>query len=63
MRVIKAALVALVLSVGLAAPVGAGQFEDGVAAYKRGEYATALRLFHLLADQSWANRRRGRTVP
>ena len=34
--VLKAVLVALVLSVGLAAPVGAGQWEDGKAALKRG---------------------------
>ncbi len=54
MRVIKAALVALVLSVGLAAPVGAGQFEDGFAAYKRGDYATAFRLWRPLADQGIA---------
>ena len=54
MRVIKAALVALVLSVGFAAPVGAGQFEDGFAAYKRGDYATAFRLWRPLADQGIA---------
>ena len=29
----------------------AGPFEDGVAAYKRGDYATALRLLRPLAAQ------------
>jgi uncharacterized protein len=33
------------------ARVAAGSFEDGVAAYKRGDYATALRLWRPLADQ------------
>lgn len=36
------------LSVGTAA---AGPFEDGDAAYKRGDYATALKLWQPLADQ------------
>ena len=40
MRVIKAALVALVLSVGFAAPVGAGPFDEGYDAYHRGFYET-----------------------
>ncbi len=57
MRVIKAALVALVLSVGLAAPVGAGPLEDGVAAYVRGDYETAYRLWRPLADQGNATAR------
>jgi hypothetical protein len=43
--------VALVLSLSLAAPVAAGPFEDGLAAYKRGDYATALRLLRPLANQ------------
>ena len=42
---IKAGLVALVLSLCLAAPVAAGPYEDGTAAYERGDYATALKLF------------------
>ena len=29
-------------------------FEDGVAAYRRGDYATALRLFRLAAEQGVA---------
>jgi hypothetical protein len=31
--------------------IRAGQFEDGVAAYQRGDFATALGLFQPLADQ------------
>jgi TPR repeat protein len=48
---IKAGCVALVVSLSLAAPVAAGPFEDGVAAYKRGDYASALRLWPPLAEQ------------
>jgi len=48
---IKSLLAALVVSLSLAAPVLAGPFEDGRAAYNRGEYATALRLWHPLAEQ------------
>jgi hypothetical protein len=33
----------------------AGPFEDAVAAYHRGDYATALRLWHLLAEQGDAD--------
>ena len=36
--------------IGLAAPAGAG-FDEGVAAYARGDYPTALREFRLLAKQ------------
>ena len=54
MRVLRAALVALVLSVGLAAPVGAGQLEDAAAAYKRGDYETVLQLVRPLAEQGLA---------
>ena len=46
-----AALVALMLALSLAAPVAAGPFEDGRAAYDRGDYAHALRLWRPLADQ------------
>jgi TPR repeat protein len=51
-NLIKAGVVALVLC--LAAPVTAGPFEDGADAAKRGDYATALRLWHPLADQGGA---------
>ena len=52
---IKAGLVALVLSLSLAAPVAAGPYEDGVAAHGRGDYATALKLWRPLADQGHAS--------
>jgi uncharacterized protein len=54
-RIAKAAFVAVVLSVSISAPVAAGPFEDGVAAYSRGDYATALRLWRPLADQGVAD--------
>ena len=47
---IKAGISAVVLSLGLAAPVAAGPFEDGTAAYNGGDYATAMRLWRPLAD-------------
>jgi uncharacterized protein len=46
-----AGLVALVLCMCLAAPVAAGPFEDGLAAYGRADYASALRLIRPLAEQ------------
>jgi TPR repeat protein len=49
-----AGLVALVVSLRLAAPVAAGPVEDAKAAYDRGDYATAIRLFRPLADQGYA---------
>ena len=52
---IKSLLAALVVSLSLAAPGLAGPFEDGEAAYERGDYATALRLMHPLAEQGQAN--------
>ena len=48
---IKTLLAALAVSFCLAAPVLAGPFEDGRAAYNRGDYATALRLWLPLAEQ------------
>ena len=48
-------ILALMLWLGLAAPAAfAGQFEDGLAAYKRQDYATAFRLWRPLADQGHA---------
>jgi hypothetical protein len=54
-NLIKVGLVAIVPFLGLAAPVVAGPFEDGLAAHKRGDYATALRLWHPPADQGDAH--------
>ena len=48
---IKSLLAALVVSLSLAASVLAEPFEDGKAAYERGDYATALRLWLPLAEQ------------
>lgn len=46
-----AAVVVLVLSFIAPAPAVADPFEDGVAAYQRNDYATALRLWRPLAEQ------------
>jgi len=51
MRLPKAGLVAVFLSLSLAAPVMAGPIEDATAAFGRGDYATAIRLIRPLADQ------------
>jgi len=48
---IKAGLMALVLSMSLAVSAVAGPLEDGMDAYKREDYATALRLLRPLAEQ------------
>jgi TPR repeat protein len=50
-RSTKSLLATLVVSLSLAAPVLAGPFEDGRAAYNSGDYATALRLWLPLAEQ------------
>jgi TPR repeat protein len=47
----SAAVAALILAVGIAESVAAGPFDDADAAYKRGDYATALRLFRPQADR------------
>jgi TPR repeat protein len=49
-NVITTGFVALVLSPGLTAPVAAGPFEDAMAAYGRGDYATMLRIYRPLAE-------------
>ena len=43
--------IALLLVLGLSAPVLAGPYEDGTAAYDKDDYATAIRLWRPLADQ------------
>src|SRR5215469_12725974 len=50
----NAAIIAIYLMVSLAAPVLAGPFEDGTAAYGKGDYATALRLLRPLAEEGLA---------
>jgi uncharacterized protein len=49
-KILATLLVGLMLAVG-GGVATAGPYEDGSAAYERGEYATALRLFRPLADQ------------
>ena len=46
----KRLVLTFAIMIGLAAPAWAG-FNEGVAAYKRGDYATALREFRPLAEQ------------
>jgi uncharacterized protein len=48
---LKRAIAAILLLLSIAAPVAAGPLEDGNAAYKRGDYATAMRILRPLADQ------------
>ena len=50
-RTSKAAVAALMVAVSFAGSVAAGALEDGVAAYEKGDYATALRLLRPIADQ------------
>jgi uncharacterized protein len=49
-KLLRAALTAL-LPVPIAVAAVAGPLEDATAAYSRGDYATALRLYRPLADQ------------
>ena len=44
-------LAGVVLSLMLTGGVAAGPYEDALAAYDRGDYATALRLMRPLAEQ------------
>jgi hypothetical protein len=48
-NILFAGITAVVLSLGFADPVAAA-FEDGLDAYRRGDYATAMRLWRSLAD-------------
>ncbi len=50
----KRFLLALVLSCALSAPAWAG-FDEGLAAYSRGDYKTALREWRPLAEQGYAS--------
>src|SRR5215468_11589494 len=52
--ILWAGITAVVLSLGLADPVAAA-FEDGLDAYRRGDYATAMRLWQPFADQGNAD--------
>jgi hypothetical protein len=46
-----AAVAALIFAGGFAGSVAAGPFEDATAAYKKGDYATALELMRPLAEE------------
>ncbi len=48
--ILRSGFLALAI-MALAVPSNAGPFEDGNAAYQRGDYATALRLWRPLAEQ------------
>ena len=52
---LKHVLAAIVLSSSFAAQAAVDQAEDASAAYDRGDYATAHRLLHPLAEQGDAN--------
>ena len=54
-NILRAGIAAVVLSLDLAAPIAAGPFEDGIAAYSRGDYPTAMGLLRPLADQGNAS--------
>jgi len=47
----RSILAGVVLSLMLTGAAAAGPYEDGLAAYGRGDYATALRLWRPLAEQ------------
>src|SRR5262249_16314128 len=53
-NILRAGITAVVLSLALAEPVAAA-FEDGLDAYRRGDYATAMQLWQSLADQGKAD--------
>jgi hypothetical protein len=48
---LRHSIAAILVLVSIAAPVVAGPLEDGNAAYKRGDYKTAMRILRPLADQ------------
>jgi TPR repeat protein len=50
-RALTAILASAVLTVGFTTLLQAGPFEDGVNAYDRADYSTAMRLWRPLADQ------------
>jgi TPR repeat protein len=50
-RYLTFVLLTLLISTSLAVTAFGGQFEDGIAAYERGDYATAFRLMKPLAEK------------
>ncbi len=49
------AIIAVLLLAALSGTAVAGPFEDAVSAHERGDYATALREFRVLAEQGHVN--------
>ncbi len=54
MNTFKVAVAALSLAVSFAGSAAAGPYEDGIAAFKRRDYVTAMQLFRPLAEQGEA---------
>jgi hypothetical protein len=48
---LKRVIAGVAVAVMLAGSAAAGPFEDGAAAYKSGDYAEAVKMFRLAADQ------------
>ncbi len=52
--ILRSGFLALAIMLALAIPANAGPYEDGVAAYARDDYATALKFWRPLAEQGYA---------
>src|SRR5437868_6420693 len=50
-RAVAATFASIVLALGFSARLIAGPFEDGMAAYDKGDHSTAMRYWRGLADQ------------
>ena len=70
-RYLTFGLLTFLFSISMAVTAYSGQFEDATAAYQRGDYATAYRLFKQMAEQGHAEAQynlggmyaEGRSVP
>ena len=49
--ILRSGFLALAVMLALTVPADAGPFEDGEAAYERGDYAAALKIWRPLAEQ------------
>ncbi len=52
--ILRTGFLALAIILAQVVPAVAGPFEDGLAAYQRGDYATSLRIWRPLAEQGHA---------
>ena len=59
--ILRSGLLALAI-MALAVPANAGPFEDGLAAYQRGHYATALKFWQPLAEQGDARAQKSLSI-